>query len=172
MQKKSANSISKNNIYSRNFLLNDDVSLIKNKDSNSTDILHEYFIPERNFLKFIESIKKPLHNTEFGLLNITIRRVETDNDAFLNYAKEPVYGFVILFNQQKNNHDEEEMKKLTSQLVDRTIDSEGTYYLPYRLHITKEKMNEVYPQSRKFFNLKLKYDPLEIFSNMFYEKYK
>ena len=169
---KSANTISKNNIYSRNSLLNDDVALIENKDSNSTDILHEYFIPERNFLKFIESIKKHLHHTKIELLNITIRRVETDHDAFLNYAKEPVYGFVILFNQQKNNDDEKEMEKLTTQLVDCAIDSEGTYYLPYRLHITKEKMNQVYPQVTEFFNLKLKYDPLDIFSNMFYEKYK
>lgn len=169
---KSANSISKNNIYSRNTLLNDDVTLIENKDSNSTDILHEYFIPERNFLKFIESIKKPLQHTKIDLLNITIRRVETDNDAFLNYAKEPVYGFVLLFNQQKNNADEKAMEQLTSQLIDCTIESEGTYYLPYRLHITKEKMYQIYPKAEEFFKLKLKYDPSELFSNMFYEKYK
>lgn len=167
-----ATSISRNKIYSRNLLLNDDVTLIENKDSSSTDILHEYFIPERNFLKFIESIKIPLKNTEIDLLNITIRRVEADNDAFLNYAKEPVYGFVILFNQRKTNDDEKSMKKLAIQLVDCAIESEGTYYLPYRLHIPKEKMYQVYPNAPEFFKLKLKYDPSELFSNMFYQKYK
>ena len=169
---KTANYISKNNVYSRNELLNDDVTLIENKDSNSTDILHEYFIPERNFMKFIESIKEPLLKTKIDLLNITIRRVEKDTDAFLNYAKETVYGFVILFNQQKNNDSEEQMKSLTLKLIDCTIESEGTYYLPYRLHVTKEKMREIYPQAERFFNLKLKYDPEDLFSNKFYLKYK
>lgn len=169
---KGANKIAKNTIYSRNELLNDHVSLIENKDTTSTDILHEYFIPERNFLAFIHSIKPILLNAGIDLLNITIRRVERDHDTYMNYAKEPVYGFVILFNQQKTDQQEEKMIALTNKLVDSTIDHEGTFYLPYRLHINKKKMKKVYPQTDNFFKLKLKYDPQEIFSNKFYEHYK
>ena len=167
---KTANSILKNKIYSRNELLNDDVSLIENKDTNSTDILHEYFIPERNFMKFIHAIKKPLQNTKIDLLNITIRRVEKDLDAFLNYAKETVYGFVILFNQEKKMEAEVSMRKLTNSLLDCTMESEGTYYLPYKLHISRDKMHDVNPQANNFFKLKLKYDFLELFGDKFYEK--
>ena len=58
----SANKVSINNIYSRNEILNDDVSLIENKDTGSTDILREYFIPERNFYQFIEDIKPILND--------------------------------------------------------------------------------------------------------------
>ncbi len=168
----SANKVSKNSIYSRNELLNDDVSLIENKDSNSTDILHEYFIPERNFHLFINDMKPILLESDIDLLNITIRRVETDNDSYMNYAKETVYGFVLLFNQKKTNKQESKMKKLTNELVEATIKNEGTFYLPYRLHIDKNRMRDVYPQSDNFFKLKLKYDSLEIFSNKFYEHYK
>lgn len=168
----SANKVSKNNIYSRNELLNDDVSLIENKDSNSTDILHEYFIPERNFHQFINDIKPVLIKNEIDLLNITIRRVENDKDSFLNYAKETMYGFVILFNQKKTVEQENKMIKLTNNLVDITIINEGTFYLPYRLHVDKSKMRQVYPQTDRFFNLKLKYDSMEVFSNKFYEHYK
>lgn len=50
------NKVSKKEIYSRNELLNDDVSLIENKDASSTDLLQEYFIPERNFNNFIGDI--------------------------------------------------------------------------------------------------------------------
>jgi FAD/FMN-containing dehydrogenase len=167
-----ANKISNNTVYSRNELLNDDVSLIENKDSTSTDILHEYFIPERNFHQFINDIKPILLNSHIDLLNITIRRVESDMDTYLNYAKETVYGFVMLFNQKKTGQQENKMIKLTNDLVDASIKSEGTYYLPYRLHIGKDKMRLVYPQSDNFFNLKLKYDSLEVFSNKFYEHYK
>jgi FAD/FMN-containing dehydrogenase len=169
---KGANKVSKNTIYSRNELLNDHVSLIENKDPASTDILHEYFIPERNFNKFINEIKPVLLSSDIDLLNITIRRVEADKDTYMNYANETVYGFVILFNQKKNNEQEKSMIKLTNELVDCSNNSKGTFYLPYRLHIDKKKMRSVYPQSNSFFEIKLKYDSTEVFSNKFYEYYK
>jgi FAD/FMN-containing dehydrogenase len=166
------NKVSKNDVFSRNELLNDNVTLIENKDSNSTDILHEYFIPERNFTQYINELKSVLPNKHIDLLNITIRGVYKDSDSYLNYAKENVFGFVFLFNQNKTNKDEEEMEKLTKQLAEIAIRMEGTYYLPYRLHIDKEKFSVVYPQGKEFFKLKLKYDPNEVFKNKFYEHYK
>jgi FAD/FMN-containing dehydrogenase len=168
----SANKISKNAIFSRNELLNDDVLLIENKDTTSTDILHEYFVPERNFNQFIQDIKPVLLKSDIDLLNITIRRVDEDTDSYMNYARESVYGFVILFNQKKTDQQENSMSLLTNQLVDISIKNKGTFYLPYRLHINKEKMRIVYPQSNDFFELKKKYDPKEIFSNKFYDHYK
>jgi FAD/FMN-containing dehydrogenase len=166
------NKVSKNEIYSRNELLNDNVSLIENKDSSSTDLLQEYFIPERNFTQFINEIKPILKNSKIDLLNITIRGVQQDNDSYLNYARESVFGFVLLFNQKKTDEQETEMKTLTNQLVDVALKKEGTFYLPYRLHIDKDKMRKSYPDADRFFELKLKYDPDEMFNNKFYEHYK
>lgn len=166
------NKVSKNEIYSRNELLNDHVSLIENKDNSSTDLLQEYFIPERNFNQFISDMKPILKNSKIDLLNVTIRGVYQDNDSYLNYARENVFGFVILFNQKKTKEQEVEMKKLTNQLVDIAIKNEGTFYLPYRLHIDKNKMKKSYPNADTFFQLKKKYDPTELFYNKFYEHYK
>lgn len=166
------NIVSKNDIHSRNDLLNDNVTLIENKDINSTDILHEYFIPEKNFVHYIDGLKNILPNKHIDLLNITIRGVQKDNDSYLNYAEENVFGFVFLFNQKKDKTDELEMKKLTKELVELTIKMGGTFYLPYRLHIDKETFRTVYPQGDEFLKLKLKYDPNEIFKNKFYEHYK
>lgn len=166
------NKVSKDETFSRNDLLNDNVTLIENKDTSSTDILHEYFIPERHFTEYITALKSALPNQHIDLLNVTIRGVFKDNDSYLNYAKENVFGFVFLFNQKKNEKDEIEMKKLTRQLVEIAIKFEGTYYLPYRLHIDKETFRTSYPQGEEFFRLKLKYDPDEIFKNKFYDHYK
>lgn len=166
------NKVSKNEIYSRNELLNDHVSLIENKDPSSTDLLQEYFIPERNFNQFITDMKPILRNSKIDLLNITIRGVHQDNDSYLSYARENVFGFVLLFNQKKTDKQETEMKKLTNQLLEVALKNEGTFYLPYRLHINKEKMRKPYPNADKFFQLKLKYDPSELFNNRFYEYYK
>ena len=166
------NKVSKNNIYSRNDLLNDHVSLIENKDEKSTDLLQEYFIPERGFNQFIKDIKPILKNSDIDLLNITIRGVRKDEDSYLNYARENVFGFVLLFNQKKTKKQEAAMKKLTNQLLDACLKNNGTFYLPYRLHVDRNKMRKSYPQADAFFKLKLKYDPDERFNNKFYEHYK
>lgn len=166
------NKVSRNEVYSRNELLNDHVSLIENKDPNSTDILQEYFIPERNFNQFINEMKPILEKSNIDLINITIRGVYKDEDTYMNYAKENVFGFVFLFNQRKTEKQENQMKILTNDLVDITIKNNGTFYLPYRLHIDKVKMRSVYPQTDAFFELKRKYDPKEIFNNKFYQHYK
>ncbi|MFW0739856.1 FAD-binding protein [Flavobacterium sp. T12S277] len=95
------NKILINETFTRNNLLNDNVSLIENKDKTSTDILQEYFIPERHFKQYIDKLKDVLPNKHIDLLNITIRSVYKDNDSYLNFAKEKVFGFVFLFNQKK-----------------------------------------------------------------------
>lgn len=166
------NKVSRNEIYSRNELLNDHVSLIENKDTSSTDLLQEYFIPERNFNQFIMDMKPILKKSKIDLLNITIRGVHQDQDSYLSYARENVFGFVFLFNQKKTDKQEADMKKLTNQLLEVALKNEGTFYLPYRLHIDKDKMRKSYPNADKFFQLKLKYDPTELFNNKFYEHNK
>lgn len=158
--------------FTRNDILNDDVKLIENKDTTSTDILQEYFIPKRHFNEYIAGLKKILPNQTIDLLNVTIRNVYKDNDSYMRYANEDVFGFVFLFNQKKNAVHEKEMKKMTNRMVDLAIKMEGTYYLPYRLHIDRDKMRKAYPQSDSFFKLKLKYDKDRVFMNKFYEQYQ
>src|SRR5690606_38759354 len=164
--------LSKNQIFSRNQLLDESVELIENKDSLSVDILQEYFIPDRNFDAFIKEIREVLPHQNIDLLNITIRDVATDTITFMHYANEHVFGFVFLFNQPKTDKAELEMKQLTQQLTKIAIKNEGTFYLPYRLHNTKELLKQAYPQSETLFELKKKYDPYELFKNKFYEYYK
>lgn len=157
--------------YTRNEILIEDSSLIENKDINSTDLLHEYFIPKKNLAQFIHEIKPILKQSNLDLLNITIREIKHDNDAFLNYAREDVFGLVFLFNQKKTQIQEHEMEKLTNQLFNIALKNQGTYYLPYRLHISAENMRLAYPQANQFFQLKKKYDDKLIFNNQFYLHY-
>lgn len=165
------NSATQHTVYSRNELLNDAVDLIENRDPLSTDILQEYFVPEANFNQFIAEIKPILRNSPIDLLNVTIRGVQHDTDSFLNYAQQDVFGFVLLFNQKKTAEQEQQMQELTNQLLDVALQNQGTFYLPYRLHIDKEKMRKAYPQAGEFFALKRKHDPDTLFNNAFYLHY-
>jgi len=63
------------------------------------------------------------------------------------------------------------MTKLTQEIIAAALRHDGRYYLPYRLHATKEQFNEAYPQAEDFFKMKRKYDSDELFQNEFYRKY-
>lgn len=164
--------LSKGKLFSRNQLLNDPVEIYQNRQPGYTDILHEYFIPEDSLTRFIEELKKIIPEYKVDLLNITIRNVWQDKDAFLRYANAEVFGFVMLYNQATTAKAEGEMKRCTQKLIDVAVALKGTYYLPYRLHATKEQLNKAYPMAEDFFRLKKKYDPQEIFQNEFYKTYK
>jgi FAD/FMN-containing dehydrogenase len=48
---------------------------------------------------------------------------------------------------------------------------DGTYYLPYQLFYSKKQLRKAYPRVDEFFATKKTYDPDELFTNKFYEKY-
>jgi FAD/FMN-containing dehydrogenase len=158
--------------FSRNQLLNEGSEIYQNRSAESTDILHEYFIPLQNVEPFVVDLRAIIPRHRCDLLNITVRGIETDDDSFLRYADQPVIAFVMLFNQPLTAEGDGRMQSLTHDLIDAALSHGGRYYLPYRLHATPEQFRRAYPQTGEFFALKLKYDPDELFQNQFYVKYK
>lgn len=147
------------------------VSVHKDEDKSKTDLLQEYFIPKEKVSDFISDLQKIIPKYKVDLLNITIRNVKKDNTSFLKYANGEVFGFVLLFSHNIQES-EEELKKASQEMTDSVIKLGGTYYLPYRPYQTKEQIKKSYPQISKFFELKKKYDPEEVFNNKFYSFYK
>ena len=56
-------------------------------------------------------------------------------------------------------------------MIDAVLASGGRYYLPYRLHATRDQFHAAYPQAAEFFAKKRQYDPDGLFKNQFYLKY-
>ena len=55
--------------------------------------------------------------------------------------------------------------------MDAAIENGGTYYLTYQLYPTPEQLHRAYPNAGRAFERKRHYDPDEIFSSQFYERY-
>lgn len=154
--------------FSRNQLLNEPAGVYQERNADRTDILHEYFVPSDQFANFLARAREiiPRHRPE--LLNVTIRNVLKDEDAFLRYADQDMFALVMLYNQARTKQADEAMAALTRELIDAALACGGRYYLPYRLHATKEQFAAAYPQAEKFFQLKRQYDPDELLQNGFY----
>jgi FAD/FMN-containing dehydrogenase len=97
--------------------------------------------------------------------------MERDDDSFLSYADQRMYSLVMLFNQPRTPEGDTRMEAMTRALIDAALAAGGRYYLPYRLHATREQFERAYPQAADFFRLKRQYDPEELFQNQFYLKY-
>jgi FAD/FMN-containing dehydrogenase len=141
------------------------------QDTNRTDILIECFVPPPQFEPFLVELRKIIPADRADLLNLTIRHVNSDTNSFLRYADQDMVALVMLFNHARDAAGEAGMAKVTQDIVAAVLQHEGRYYLPYRLHPTPEQFNAAYPQAKRFFELKRKYDPDELFQNEFYQKY-
>ncbi len=158
-------------VTSRNQLLNEGVEVFQNRSDDSTDILHEAFLPHATVAAFVDRLRTiiPAHGGD--LLNLTVRSVEEDGDTFLRYADQPMLSLVMLFNHARTPAADQAMEAMTREIIDAALDAGGRFYLPYRLHATPEQFVRAYPRAPEFFQLKRKYDPLEVFQNRFYLKY-
>jgi FAD/FMN-containing dehydrogenase len=158
-------------VFSRNQLMNDNAEWYLDRSAETTDILHEYFVPRENVGSFLLKAKKIIRNHNANLLNVTVRDVEEDPDTFLRYADKHIIAFVMFFSQARTDKGDHEMREVTRELVDAALAAGGRYYLPYRLHATGEQFHRAYPQSEEFFRLKRQYDPNQILQNELYLKY-
>lgn len=158
--------------YSRNQLLNEGSDIFQNRTAASTDILHEYFVPSGKIEPFVADLRRIIPKHHGNLLNVTVRSVETDEDSQLRYADQHIFSLVMLFHQSRTPEGDAAMEAMTQELIDAALAVGGRYYLPYRLHATREQFQRAYPQAGRFFQAKLQYDPDELFQNQFYVKYK
>jgi FAD/FMN-containing dehydrogenase len=157
--------------FSRNQLLNEGVEVFEERSNRRVDILHEYFVPADQFASFVERLRTIIPKHHGNLLNVTVRNVLCDKDTFLRYADQDVFSFVLLFNQARTEQADRAMEAMTKEIIAAVLALHGHYYLPYRLHASKEQFFKAYPQAREFFQMKRRYDPDELFQNEFYRKY-
>ncbi len=158
-------------VLSRNQVMQEPSNLYATRDPDTTDILHEYFIPAGRFADFIEKSRPIFLSYQPELLNVTVRNVMPDHDTFLRYAPEEMFGLVLLFHQRRDAAAEATMKVMTRELIDVALACGGRYYLPYRPHATPEQFLRAYPQAPQFFAFKQQYDPQGVFENQFYLNY-
>jgi FAD/FMN-containing dehydrogenase len=157
-------------LVSRNDPMHDSVPYLRNSLPDDTDILHEYFIPRSQFVSFVDGMRKVMIDNNTNLLNASVRIVHREEN-FLTYSPEPAFSLVLYINQTTDDDGNRRMKKLTEELIDLTIAHQGRFFLPYQLYYSRDQLQRSYPQINDFFAAKRKYDPGEVFTNTFYQKY-
>lgn len=157
---------------SRNNAMNADIHVLWPIYQTSTDILHEYFIPIDQLDSFLQAFRKLVLDNHINLLNMTLREVRQDKITLMPYAQKDVIALVCFYAQEKGAAAEKEMIKFTQQTIDTAFKHGGSFYLPYRLHYTKEQFLKAYPHAPEFMALKKKWDPQTIFTSEFFNYWR
>ena len=102
---------------------------------------------------------------------MTLRYVDADSSSVLAYAPQPRIAAVMLFVQKRTAEADDDMRAMTVKLIDRTLAIGGSYYLPYRLHATREQLRAAYPRLDEFVAAKRRIDPQLRFRNALWDTY-
>ena len=137
----------------------------------STYLLQEYFIPTRNFLPFAKAMAAVLKRHDVNALNISIRHSPQDFKSILTWAPTNVFSFVLYYKQRTSERASREAEIWTRELIYAALENKGRYYLPYRLHATRQQFEQAYPEIDQFLALKAQVDPTGKFRNLLWDKY-
>ncbi|MES2189730.1 MAG: FAD-binding oxidoreductase [Pseudomonadota bacterium] len=149
----------------------DAASLEPKSRTSSTYVLQEYFVPLRHFASFAGDMADIFRSHDTRVLNVSIRHSPTDQDAVMAWAREEVFSFVIYHKQGVGKADLESVGVWTRLLIAAALRYEGTYYLPYQRHATREQFDAAYPNKGIFKSIKAKFDPVGKMSNELWAQY-
>jgi FAD/FMN-containing dehydrogenase len=142
------------------------------RSRSDTDIIQEYFVPVESFVPFMDRFRAILAPGEVNVLSSTVRYVTPSATPMLAYAPErPAFAIIQMSNVPLSAEGQARAAAVTRQLVDAAAEFGGTYYLTYQLYPTPAQLHRAYPNARRAFERKRFYDPDEVFSNQFYERY-
>ena len=142
------------------------------RSGKDTDIIQEYYVPIDNFVPFMDRFRRILLEGDMNVLSSTVRYVKPNGTPALAYAPDrEVFAIIQMSNVGLSPAAQEHAAEVTRQIVDAAIEHGGTYYLTYQLYPTPEQLHRAYPHAGRAFERKRYYDPGEVFSSQFYERY-
>jgi len=148
------------------------LELLDYRSQRNTDIIQEYYVPVENFVPFMDRFREILLTGKMNVLSSTVRYVTPNAIPQLAYApRRDAFAIIQMSNVDLSPEGQARTASVTRRLVDAAIENDGTYYLTYQLYPTPEQLHRAYPNARHAFERKRFYDPEELFTSQFYEKY-
>jgi FAD/FMN-containing dehydrogenase len=137
-----------------------------------TELITELYVPRHRLGELMEAVRKDLLQHDVDLIYGTIRLIKKDQDAFLKWAKDD-YACVI-FNLHVDHHAQglDLARSAFRGLIDRAIDSGGSYFLTYHRYADREQLLRCYPEFPEFLRRKRAWDPEARLSSNWFQHYE
>ncbi len=134
-------------------------------------VLQEYFVPEVQLEQFVAGMKGVLKEHRIKMANISIRHAKADPGTLLAWSRGDTFSLVLYYRQGTSEAQRAAVASWTRELIDLAVAAQGTYYLPYQIHASREQFFAAYPRAGAFFALKKRVDPDNKFRNKLWDTY-
>jgi FAD/FMN-containing dehydrogenase len=138
---------------------------------DGTEMITEVYVRHDRLMPFFAKIRQDLAGRHTDITYGTIRFIEADHETFLPWAKEKLVCVVCNLHVRHTPEGIAKAKSDFRQILDRTIEFGGSFYLTYHRWATPDQVAACYPSVRDFFRLKKKYDPRSRFQSDWYRQY-
>jgi FAD/FMN-containing dehydrogenase len=138
---------------------------------HTTYVLQEYFVPIDRFEAFATRMGEILRRHGVNVINVSVRHALADPGSVMAWARSECFAFVLYYKQRRRPNAVERVAVWTRELIDAALEHQGTYYLPYQLHATREQFERAYPAAERLFELKRCFDPEYRLRNALWDKY-
>jgi FAD/FMN-containing dehydrogenase len=148
------------------------LELLQYHSRRDTDIIQEYYVPVESFAPFMDRFRAILVDGKMNVMSSTVRYVAPNATPALAYAPtRATFAIIQMSNVGLSAGEQAHAQAVTRQLVDAALEYGGTYYLTYQLYPSAAQLHRAYPNARRAFEQKRVYDPGELFTSQFYERY-
>lgn len=139
--------------------------------SRGTEMITEVYLPFQQLIAFLIKTREDLMQRDADITYGTIRFIKADKETFLPWAKQDSVCIVCNLHVKQSPEGIQKAKSDFRQIIDRTIEFGGSFFLTYHRWATPDQISACYSNIRKFFALKRKYDPNELLQSDWYRHY-
>lgn len=137
-----------------------------------TEVISELYVPRDELAGFMRAAAEEIRRTGADLIYGTLRLIRRDDETFLPWARRD-YACVIFNFHTPHDHAGLERSALAfRRLIDLAAARDGSFYLTYHRHATRDQLEACYPRFAEFLRLKRSHDPDELFRSDWYLHYR
>jgi len=131
-------------------------------------MITEVYMPRAQLTAFMAAVREDFLRHGVDFIYGTIRLINKDEDAFLAWAKRDYV--CVIFNLHVDHHAAgmDRSRLAFQRLIDRAIESDGSYFLTYHRFARRDQLLRCYPRMPEFLRRKRLADPDERFSSDWY----
>ena len=136
-----------------------------------TEMITELYVSAHKLTDFMDTAKETLRSTGADLVYGTIRLIKEDDESFLAWAKK---DFICVIFNLHVEHTEEGLARSRDafvRLIDDALRFDGSFFLTYHRHASREQVSGAYPRFAEFLKEKRRRDPRVLFASDWYRHY-
>jgi FAD/FMN-containing dehydrogenase len=141
-------------------------------EHRASEIITELYVPHASLAKFMADVREDFRRNKAVVIYGTIRLIETDDESFLAWAREPYACVIFNLHTVHTPSGIEHSAEAFRRLVELAARRRGRYYLTYHRFVSRRQLESCYPEFPGFLAEKRRFDPQERFQSDWYRHYR